>query len=282
MAYMKRNSAYASLGLGTLLLIVFASFSLFPQAIAPYGVKEMFKAWQGLSTQHLLGTNDMGYDIFTELVFATRNTLLIGVSASVISLVFGTVIGLWAGCTQGAVGEIAGSIINIFLLIPMLPAAIVVAAYLGPGIGKTAVVIALLGWCPTARAVRARAAQLKQTSFVEALIILQIPQTRIIFCHILPNLLETVLARYILSVSSCIMMESALSFIGLGDPSSVTWGGMVNFAYRNGGFSRGAMNWFLAPGLCITLCALSFRLLNTFFEYRASRVRVGTARSYME
>ncbi|GHV87243.1 hypothetical protein AGMMS50255_5390 [Spirochaetia bacterium] len=242
----------------------------------------MFRAWQPISPYHLLGTNDMGYDIFTELVYAARNTLVIGLTASAISLVLGTAIGLWAGYVSGVTGEAVGGIINVFLLVPMLPAAIVAASYLGAGIGNTAIVIALLGWCQTARAVRTRTAQLKQTAFIESLVILQIPKVRIVFRHILPNLMETVLARYILSVSSCMMMEAALSFIGLGDPSSVTWGGMVNFAYRNGGFARGALNWFLAPGLCITLCSLSFRLLNSFFEYRASLVRSNAARSYME
>jgi peptide/nickel transport system permease protein len=265
-----------------LLLLIFAAFSLFPDAIAPFDVKEISRAWLKPSAEHLLGTNDMGYDIFSELVYAARNTLVTGLTAAAISLGIGTAIGMLAGYLKGAAGEIAGGIINVFLLIPMLPAAIVVASFLGAGAGKIALVIALLGWCPTARAVRTRTAQLKQTPFVEQLVILQIPKRYILLKHLLPNLSDIALARGILSVSACMMTESALSFVGLGDPSSVTWGGMVNFAYRNGGFARGALNWFLAPGLCITLCALAFRLICGYVEYRSSAVRSGDRKSYME
>ena len=111
---------------------------------------------------------------------------------------------------------------------------------------------------------------------------MQIPKVRILVRHILPNLSEILRARFILSVSNCMMTEAALSFIGLGDLSSVTWGGMVNLAYRNGGFARGALNWFLAPGLCITLCSLAFTLIGRFLEYRAEAVRGGGNHSYLE
>jgi peptide/nickel transport system permease protein len=276
---MRRSGAYCSLAVGLLLLLMFAAFSLFPNVIAPYEVKEMFRAWLKPSADHLLGTNDMGYDIFTELVHAARNTLMVGLTAAVISLGIGTSIGILAGYLKGTAGEVLSGVINVFLLIPMLPAAIVAASFLGAGMEKIALVISLLGWCSTARAVRTRTVQLRQTPFVEQLIILQIPNRKILLRHILPNLADVALARGILSVSACMMTESALSFIGLGDPSSVTWGGMVNFAYRNGGFARGALNWFLAPGLCITLCALAFRLVCGYAEFRSGVIRNGDKKS---
>jgi peptide/nickel transport system permease protein len=279
---MNRIKPCLALGAGAALLLVFTAFSLFPDQIAPYGVKEMFRPFLPVSKTHVLGTNDMGYDIFTELVQAARVTLSAGVIAAAASLVIGAAIGLLAGYLPGTPGEIAGGFINVFLLIPLLPAAIVAAAFLGPGTLKIALVIALLGWCPTARVVRARTAQLKQTAFVESLVILQIPKARILVKHILPNLSEILRARFILSVSNCMMTEAALSFIGLGDPSRVTWGGLVNFAYRNGGFARGALNWFLAPGLCVTLCSLAFTLVGRFFECRAEAVRGGGNRGYLE
>ena len=275
-----KKASVAALASGCLILGIFAVFSLFPEQIAPYGGKEMFRAWQPVSSAHLLGTNDMGYDIFSELVFAARSTLVTGLVAAVTTLVLGTLAGLWAGFASKWRAEVAGGIINVFLLIPMLPCAVVIAAFLGPGLRNTILVIGFLAWCPTARMVRARALHLKQSAFVESLIILQIPKRRILLRHILPNLREVVLARYILSVSSCMMLEAALSFIGLGDPHSATWGRMVNIAYRNGGFARGAYNWFLAPGLCITLCALSFYLINSYFESRSAEVSGG--QSYLE
>jgi peptide/nickel transport system permease protein len=223
----------------------------------------------------------MGYDIFSELVFAASSTLSAGIAAACISLAAGTIIGLLAGYAPRRRAEIFNIIITVFLQIPMLPAAIVIAAFLGPGRGNIIFTIALLGWCPTARAVRARTMQLKQSGFVEALKILDIPRFRILFHHLLPNLREVVFARYIMSVSSCIMMEASLSFIGLGDTVRVTWGGMINFAFKRGGFVKGAFNWFLAPGVCITLCVLAFYCINVFFEERASTVD-GPGQSYLD
>lgn len=267
------------MGIGTLML--FLSFSLFPSIFSPYNPKEMFKSWQGISSQHLLGTNDMGYDIFSEVIYAASSTLSVGIAAAFFSLVIGTALGILAGYLSGWRGEIINMIINVFLLIPMLPMTIVVAAYLGPGTRNIILTIAVLGWCATAKIVRAKTRQLKQTSFVESLLILGIPRGQIMFRHILPNLTEVVLARYIMSVSNCILMEASLSFIGFGDPVKVTWGGMINLAYKRGGFAKGAVNWFLAPGICITLCVLAFYCINYYFERQASLVE-GGKKSYME
>ncbi|GHU10051.1 ABC transporter permease [Spirochaetia bacterium] len=268
-------------GFGLAVLLIFAGFSLFPAAIAPYHPKTMFDPWQKPSAEHPLGTNDMGYDISSELIYAAGSTLGVGIAAAIITLAAGTGMGILAGYLGGWKGELVGTTINIFLLIPMLPAAIVVAAYLGALWPNMILTIAVLGWCPTARIVRARTVQLKQTPFIESLLILAIPRRRILFGHILPNLSEIILARCILSVSNCMMMEASLSFIGLGDPSHVTWGGMVNLAYRNGGFSRGAVNWFLAPSLCIMLCVLGFYCINHFIEKRSAVVDGGN-NSYMD
>jgi peptide/nickel transport system permease protein len=275
------KKSYIIPGIGAAIMAFFLALSLFPSRIAPYGPKDMFQSWQGISPAHPLGTNDMGYDIFSELVFAASSTLSAGIAAAFISLIAGTVIGLLAGYAPRRRAEIFNIIITIFLQIPMLPAAIVIAAFLGPGRGNIILTIALLGWCPTARAVRAKTMQLKQSGFVEALKILDIPHFSILFRHLLPNLQEVVFARYIMSVSSCIMMEASLSFIGLGDTVRVTWGGMINFAFKRGGFVKGAFNWFLAPGLCITLCVLAFYCINVFFEERASTVD-GPGQSYLD
>jgi peptide/nickel transport system permease protein len=279
---MKGNKSGSITGIFALaILLVFLGFSLFPGSIAPYSPKDMFRPWLPPSAEHLLGTNDIGYDIFSETVHAAFSTLSVGLAAAVISLIIGSGVGILAGYIRGWKGEALGGLINIFLLIPMLPMAIVVAAYLGPGTRNMILTITLLGWCPTARTVRARTLQLKQTSFVESLLILGIPRRRIMLRHILPNLSELILARYILSVANCMMTEAALSFIGLGDPVNVTWGSMVNLAYRNGGFSRGALNWFLAPGLCISLCVLAFYGINHYFEKRTSLVEGGN-KSYLD
>jgi len=272
---------HKALYFGLVMMSIFILWSLFPAVFTLHDPKEMFRPWQKISSLHWLGTNDMGYDIYSELVYAASTTLITGISAAFISLVFGTSIGTLAGYSKGWKSELFNGVINIFLLIPMLPMIIVVAAYLGPGTKNIILTIALLGWCSTARAVRAKTKQLKQSPFVESLIILGIPKRQIIKKHIIPNLSDIVLARYIMSVASYMLMEASVSFVGLGDPTKVTWGGMISFAFKRGGFIRGAANWYLTPGICIMLCVLAFYFINAHFEQRAKEVD-GEGQSYMD
>ena len=275
---MKRNKIL--LGLGLALMGIFAVFSLFPEVFAPHGAKEMWQAWLPPGKGHLLGTNDLGYDIFSELVFSSRSTLAIGLAAALISLLLGSAIGLAAGYLPGWKGELAGGVIQIFLMIPMLPMAIVVAAFIGTETRNIIIIIAALGWCATARTVRVRTMQLKQSSFVEALMILGISKWRIMTRHILPNLREVILSRYIMTVAQAIMLEATLSFLGMGSPTEVTWGRMINIAYKRGGFTCGAYNWLVSPGICIALVVIAFYCINQYLEARSSEV--SGVQSYMD
>lgn len=222
--------------------------------------------WQRLLAQQNKPTKTFAKTL--KKIKAASTTLMVGFSAALISIVIGSVMGLLSGYLNGVVGEIFNGIINIFLLIPMLPLIVVLSAYFGAANKNIILIIALMGWCPTARAVRARVKQLKQMPFVEALIILGIPHRDIIFKHILPNIAEVVSARYILTVASCMLTEAAVSFLGLGDPVQVTWGGMVNSAFRSGGFVRGLILWYMAPGCCIMLCTLAFFMINQYLDSR--------------
>ena len=275
---MKRNKAAFAIGISILLL--FAAFAVFPDAFARFGLKEMNAPWLRPDGNHWLGTNDLGYDVFTEIVYSSGSTLWIGLTAAFISLFLGTGIGLLAGYLPGWLGEIANGIIQVFLMIPMLPMAIVIASFCGTATGNIIWIISILGWCGTARTVRVRAMQLKQTAFVEGLIILGISKSRILLFHVLPNLYEVILSRYIVSVTRCMMLEATLSFLGLGNPTDVTWGRMINLAYRRGGFTRGAYNWLAAPGVCIALIVIAFYLINHALE--AKNDEVSGSQSYLD
>ena len=266
------NKAY--LFIGILILVIFLLWAVFPGVFAHHDIKESFKPYQTPSAQFWLGTNDLGYDIFSELIHASATTIMVGMTAALISIVIGSVVGLLAGYSEGIPGDIINGMINVFLLIPMLPLIVICSAFFGQSLRNIIIIIAVLGWCSTARAVRAKARQLKEANFVEALIILGIPKRQIIFKHILPNVTEVISARYILSVASCMLTESSVSFMGLGDPTAVTWGGMVNVAFKRGGFVRGMVHWYLPPGLCITLCSLAFFLLNQYCSTRSVKANV--------
>lgn len=279
----RRSSRFGgriALALGIAILIVFVVFALFPEGIAPHDPLEVFEPFLSPSADHPLGTNNLGRDIMSETVFATASTLRTGLIAALVSLFIGVAVGLLAGYLPRLGGEALNGVVNFFLLIPMLPLAIVLAAYLGAGWYNVVLTVALLGWCGTARAVRQRTLSLKNAPFVEAMRGLGYSRGRILALHILPNLKEVVTAKFITGVASCILLESTLGFLGLGDVTDITWGGMINLAYRHGGFSMGAYGWFLAPGACIMLLVLAFYLINYFLEARAEIVKGGG--SYME
>lgn len=192
------------------------------------------------SREHIFGTNNLGYDIFSQLIVATRSTLIVGISSAVACLVIGVAIGLLAGYIGGIAGEAVNGIINFFLLVPMLPCAIVIASYTNGGKISIILTISLLCWCSTARAVRAKTMSVKNSDYVRALKSMGYGEMRILLRHTLPNVMDVALAKFMPSVASCIMIEATLSFLGMGSVTDVTWGVMIqkriqlrrNFAWQ--------------------------------------------------
>ena len=258
------------LAAGGAMLLVFLLAALFPGLFTPYAQKEMFGPWLAASPEHLLGTNALGYDIFTELIYGTRRTMLVGVSSSILTLLLGGVIGT---LSAGKGGSFFNGLINIFVLLPKLVTMIVLATFLGSS-GKTLVMlIAAFSWVGTARNVRAKVIHLNSQPFIENCAIQGYSRFHIVLYHILPNLYDVLISRFLLGVNGCIMMESTLSFLGFGDLYYPTWGTMINFAYKRGAFLRRAYGYLLSPGICIMLLSLSFYLISLFFEGKQSTIQ---------
>lgn len=272
---LKKISNAVLLALGIAIIFTFVLFAIAPSAFAPCDPKFSYEAFLSPSGEHILGTDNLGYDIFSEIVYATRNTLAEGVLAAVLAMAFGTVFGLIAGYAKGVAGEALNGIVNFFILIPTLPLAIVVGAYLNGGVLQITLLVAALAWSGTARAVRAKVADVKNSPYIKLLRGMGLSRTRVLFKHILPNVADVAAAKFITTVSSCILLEATLGFLGAGTSPAATWGVMISNAYKFGGLARGAYNWLLVPGVCITLLELAFYFINTFFERRASLVRGG-------
>lgn len=261
-----------SLFVGSVVLLVFLTAALFPSVLTSYGPKEMFDPWLAPSTVHFLGTNALGYDIFTELAYGTRQTLLIGVSSSILTLILGSVMGtLSAG--KGGISSFLNGTINIFVLLPKLVAMIVLATFLGSSSRNLILLITAFSWAATARNVRAKVIHLNAQPFIENCIVQGYSRTHIVIFHIVPNMYDVLISRFLLGVNSCIMMESTLSFLGFGDLYRPTWGTMINFAYKRGAFLRQAYGYLLAPGICIMLLSLSFYLISLFLESKQASIR---------
>lgn len=256
--------------IGVACLLLFTIVSLLAGWIAPHSLTESFMPFSPPSWSHPLGTNDMGFDIFSELLHSGRISLTIGIIAALVSSLIGVLIGMLSGYLKGLFGELMVGMIDLFLLIPTLPLMIILASQLGPSIWNIVFVISILGWCSTARAVRAKTLQLREQDFVTALVALDIPTWRIILLHLFPNVLDIVSAKFVVSVAGAMLVETSLSFLGLGDPSAISWGSMMHFAFKRGGFANGMWTWYLPPGLCVAACAVSFILIGMSLERRDS------------
>jgi peptide/nickel transport system permease protein len=252
--------------IGLLFLALFLILAIFAPLISPYDPWEPGMPFLPPSGTHPFGTNDIGQDIFSELVYGTRISLFVGFLAAFVSVVIGTLVGLFSGYLRGATDEALMGATDIVLIIPSLPLMIILAAHTSPSIWNIILVVGLLWWCSTARVVRSRVLQLREMPFVEAVRSLGAGDLYIVFRHVLPNTLQVILAKFILAVAGAMLTEASLSFLGLGDPLQKSWGMMLNYAFSRGGFINGYWWWYLPPGICISLAVLSFVLIGFGLE----------------
>lgn len=255
----KKNPARA---MGLCIICVMVFISILAPYIATHDPREMgYQPFQHPSPEHLLGTDNMGKDIFSQLVFASRISLTIGFAASTAAICIGFTIGLLAGYFRGRLEDILLGITDTFIIIPGLPLMILFSVYLGPGVWTLVSVIALLWWCGTARVVHSRVIQVREMSFIESARAMGFGNMYILFRHILKNTADIIVARWSLAVASAMMAEAGLAFLGLGDPLQISWGGMISKAFNYGGFVLDLWWWYIAPGLMICICAMAFFLI---------------------
>ena len=260
--------------LGATLLSVFLLMAACPQLFTDYGRKEMFPPWEKPGETHILGTNALGYDIFTELVYGTRQTLFIGIVSSVFTMLLGTVIGTLAA-GKGMLAPVFNGLINVFVLLPRLITLIVLASFVGSSQWNLILLISAFSWVGIARNVRAKVIHINGQTFIDNCVIQGYSRSHIVLHHVIPNLYDVLISRFLLGVNSCIMMESTLSFLGFGNLYYPTWGTMINFAYQRGAFIRQAYSYLLTPGVCIMLLSLSFYFISLWFESRKDTISEG-------
>lgn len=246
---------------GAAVLVLLILIAVTAPYIAPYDPKQTGIPYQSLSAEHWLGTNDIGQDVFSELLFASRVSLVVGCLAAIISILIGVTVGLFAGFYRGWVEELLMGTTDVFLLIPGLPLMIILAAYLNPSMWNIIIVVGLLWWCGTARVVHARVLQVREMPFIESTRALGYSDWFIMLRHVLANTKEVIYAKFSLAVASAMLSEASLSFLGLGDPLNISWGEMIHFAFSRGGFANDMWWWYLPPGLMICVTVLGFIML---------------------
>lgn len=212
------------------------------------------------SAQYFFGTDGLGRDIFSRVVYGTRTSLFVGITAALISMFIGTLVGSLAGYFGARLDRIIYEILNVFSMVPSLFLIILVISVFGSNIRNVVFVIGLTSWSGTARIMRAQTKAIKERTFVKAAQVVGKSDIRIILDHILPHGLSPVLSNAAMSVSGAILSEASLSFIGLGDPSAISWGQLIN----NGRQYVFAGWWVMTfAGLAIAITVFAFHMIGS-------------------
>jgi|TARA_B100000315_G_scaffold260829_1_gene325964 peptide/nickel transport system permease protein len=248
---------------GVIIYLIFIIVAVFAPVIAPHDPHQMVRVEgklmfnQSPSFSFFLGTTNMGRDIFSQLIYGTRPSLIIGFTAAFLVMSVGTIIGLVAGYYRGSTENILMRFTDIAFGIPFEPFVIVLVAFLGPSMWNIVFAMTLLLWRDTARVIRSQVLTVRERAFVEAARVSGASNFRIMVVHIAPNIMGLSFLYGTLAIGWAILTEAAISFLGFGDPTVISWGYMLQDAYVSQALTRGSYAWFIPPGICIMLCVMA-------------------------
>jgi len=251
--------------IGLIIILIFVMTALAAPFIAPYAPTATYvgRPFEPPSFKHFFGTDEAGRDVFSQIIYGSQISLLVGFAAAAVSTLIGTLIGITSGYFGGVIDTILMRITDIFLIIPMIPLAILLALFVGPNLFNIVILVGFLGWPGLARQIRAQILSLKELPFIEALRALGANNRRIVFFHLLPNISGLIFASMIGGSVGAILAEAGLSFLGVTDPRVMSWGRIVARSLGSGAIIRKAWWTLVPPGLCIAILACGF----SFFSH---------------
>ncbi len=240
-----------AIGLG--IVGVFVVLAVLAPVIAPYSPTEQVGSiYEAPSWSHWLGLDNGGYDVLSNLLYGARTSLLVGFVASIVAIGIGGVVGLVAGYAGGATDVALMRTTDYFLVIPDIPLMIVAAAVFGQSLRNIIVIIGLIYWTTAARVIRAQVASLRERVYVRRAHALGASHVRVLWSHIVPQVAPLLIANAVLMIANAIFAETYISFLGLGDPSKVSWGKMIQSSLEGGAIFYHAWWAILPPGLAVT------------------------------
>lgn len=256
---------------GLVLLLSIVLISIFAPFLSPYDPYELVTVkavdiFANPSPGHILGKDDAGKDVLSSTIYGSRVSLVVGISASIIIVIFGTIIGVVAGYFGGRVDTILMRITDAVLVIPALPLMLVIISIAGRGLVNIILVIGFLSWTYMARIVRAQTMSVRERKFILRVRAVGVSDLNIIVFHILPQVLPVIFAEATLDVSFAILSESTLSFLGLGDPMLISWGSMLNRAFLRGAVTNDAWWVLFPPGIAIAWVTLGFTFMGNALQ----------------
>jgi peptide/nickel transport system permease protein len=253
------NDPFAVAGLA--IYAVFLLTAIFANYIAPYDPTEiLYTPEYDLAADlrpgedgFILGTTSLGRDIFSQIVYGSRSALLIGVTAAFMVVLIGSIVGLVSGYFGGWIDTILMRLADIAFGIPFLPFLVVLAAFLDPSIWNVVLAMALVLWRDTGRVIRSQVLTLRSRGYVDAARVSGSSDFKIILNHIAPNILPLSFLYGSIAIGWAILTEASISFLGFGDPESISWGYMLQDAFASQALAKQAYYWFVPPGICIIL-----------------------------
>jgi peptide/nickel transport system permease protein len=254
---------------GLVVLVLFTAMAIFAVFADDSGVDPSQTSGPVLappSRDYPLGTDDFGLSVLTLVIQGSKISLLVGLTATILSMTIGATIGVVAGYRGGRIDTVLMRFTDFGLVIPWLALAIVLASVIGQSLGAIILVIGVTSWPGTARLVRAQVLSIRERPYIERARVLGAPNRHMIVRHVLPNSMPVIFANTILTIAIAILSETALSFLGLGDPTKPSWGGILEEAFAAGATTLGAWWWIGAPGVCIVLVVLAFTMCGFAFD----------------
>jgi ABC-type dipeptide/oligopeptide/nickel transport system permease subunit len=245
------------------IIIIFLLFfmAVFAPLLAPYdpNAQDLYKVLTGPSADHWLGTDNVGRDLLSRVIYGSRVSLTVGFFSVFISVCIGVVLGLLAGYHGGVADMVIMRIVDTFMCIPFLPFVLVLAAALGPGLKNIILALSILGWTGFCRIMRGQVLVVRELPYVEAARAAGASGFRIMFKHLFPNCLAPIIVAVTISLGAFIMLESTMSFFGLGvQPPTPSWGKELRTGYS---YLEAVPLFSIAPGILITLAVLAFNFL---------------------
>ncbi|HEY0519444.1 MAG TPA: ABC transporter permease, partial [Ilumatobacteraceae bacterium] len=254
---------------GSILLAVFTVLAIVPQWFTSidHPSQRAFELSLPPSSEHWLGTTAFGQDVFAQLIFGTRETLVIAFAVGALSTLLSVIVGVSAAYLGGFADESLSLVTDVFLVIPTFPLIIVIAAYVGSGsLAVVIVVLVVTGWSYGARQLRVQTLSLRNRDFLEAARVRGERRSYIIVFEVLPTMISLIIANFLGAALFAVLTAAGLQFIGLGDPSSLSWGTMLHWAKSSSALQTGQEWWAIAPGICVALLGAAVALVNYAFD----------------
>jgi peptide/nickel transport system permease protein len=263
--------------IGLAVIGVFALVAIFGSALEPYDVHQKTgAAYEAPSSSHWLGTDDGGVDMLSLLIAGTRVSLEVGFAAALVAIVIGGSIGLLSGFFGGRTDNVLMRITDYALVIPDIPLMVVFAALFGRSLRNIILIIGIIYWTSTARLIRAQVKSIRERVYVKRARSIGAGNGRLVFKHVLPQVAPLLIANTVIMIALAIFAETYIAFLGLGDPSTISWGRLIENAFEGSAVLNNAWWAIVPPGVCVTIVILACTMFGQSMEDALNpRLRVG-------